>query len=735
MAKNISIYSGVSDTKSKEIIPIDIFFDRIREGYWQDPILELMNEKDAKRREQLKKRLPCVTVTGSFSERNDKSILEYSGYISLDVDKLTPDEIQRYKDKLRRDKFVAACFVSCSGNGLCIVCRIKKDNFEDSFLYLSKYFQIEHNIVVDASCSNLSRLRFVSYDPGIIVNDTATVFSKHYDGPAPKKIAYKEKKVVHVQSDFDMVLDQIDQNGVDIAPGYLEWRDIGFAIADKYGEGGREAFHIISRPGASYIQSVCDRQYTNLLKAGKDGITISSFYYYAKLAGLKIVSEKVSEITTWAANRKRAACKKDEAIKDILDPNSGVSTDKELVNDIVTQVYDNNIQVADASDMEAARIYIQNLKLIKNEVTGMLEREDGSDITNSMLADIELDMKEKMQIPYEDTKRLLISNRIPSYHPIKSFFSKNLHLKGEGNIRALADSISSPTGEGHDYVFKMLQRWLVGAVGCVYGNYSHMMLILCSEKPGTGKTYFFEHILPPSIGNKYWAKKNFSALETEGGTKDLQILLSKNWLVFDDEMGGKSKRDHGKIKELLSQSTSTERAAYDRLHEKRNRLCFFGGTCNDMEIIPENEGNRRYVPIEVKHINKNAINAVDRDELWMEAYRLYQDKFQFQILDQDIEELKEHTRRFAEVSFEQEMLTKYFKKPERWDDPRGDSMTCTDIQNAIATHTHEKLSRIKLLRAIKAMCGSAESTDRKGNNGKYYYIVKTNNDFIQFPKS
>ncbi|MCL1867668.1 MAG: PriCT-2 domain-containing protein [Paludibacter sp.] len=89
------------------------------------------------------------------------------------------------------------------------------------------------------------------------------------------------------QNQFETLLQTIERRGVDIAPTYETWRNLGFALAAEFGERGREFFHRLSRFYDGYSSSAADKQYTRCLR-GKQGITISTFYYLAKNAGVSI---------------------------------------------------------------------------------------------------------------------------------------------------------------------------------------------------------------------------------------------------------------------------------------------------------------------------------------------------------------------------------------------------------------------------------------------------------------
>jgi hypothetical protein len=42
------------------------------------------------------------------------------------------------------------------------------------------------------------------------------------------------------------IIQQIEEKQIDITTAYSDWRNIGFALADEFGEDGRDLFHRIS---------------------------------------------------------------------------------------------------------------------------------------------------------------------------------------------------------------------------------------------------------------------------------------------------------------------------------------------------------------------------------------------------------------------------------------------------------------------------------------------------------
>ena len=87
------------------------------------------------------------------------------------------------------------------------------------------------------------------------------------------------------------VVERIEAQGADIAPSYEEWRNVGFALADAFGEGGRDLYQRVSRFYEGYAAAETDKQFTACLQAHGHGVTIATFFALAKNAGVNISAE------------------------------------------------------------------------------------------------------------------------------------------------------------------------------------------------------------------------------------------------------------------------------------------------------------------------------------------------------------------------------------------------------------------------------------------------------------
>jgi hypothetical protein len=96
-------------------------------------------------------------------------------------------------------------------------------------------------------------------------------------------------------SDVDRVISRIEAAFEDITTTYADWRDLGFAFVNEFGETGRKFYHRVSRFYPGYTKAETDRQYDNCLKSHGHGITIKTFFYLAQQAGIKVGNVQCSE--------------------------------------------------------------------------------------------------------------------------------------------------------------------------------------------------------------------------------------------------------------------------------------------------------------------------------------------------------------------------------------------------------------------------------------------------------
>lgn len=99
---------------------------------------------------------------------------------------------------------------------------------------------------------------------------------------------WRSNAAVTPTQEVEMITSRIEQAGLDIAPSYGEWRDLGFALAQALGQDGRSFFHRLSRFYSGYKPQEADRQYSACLASHGHGITLNTFFHLARRSGVDI---------------------------------------------------------------------------------------------------------------------------------------------------------------------------------------------------------------------------------------------------------------------------------------------------------------------------------------------------------------------------------------------------------------------------------------------------------------
>ena len=175
---DITIFKDIKETAQPFYRKVDVILKRIQEGSSKDLVKRIRAEKDKEKRNLLKQQLPAICFSGTFNKRNDTSLQQHSGLICLDFDgyKTNKDMLQE-KERLSKNKYIFALFISPSGKGLKAVVKIPKepDNHKNYFLSLQHYLNSEY---FDKTCKNISRVCYESYDPLIHINTTSSTWDK-----------------------------------------------------------------------------------------------------------------------------------------------------------------------------------------------------------------------------------------------------------------------------------------------------------------------------------------------------------------------------------------------------------------------------------------------------------------------------------------------------------------------------------------------------------------------------
>ena len=283
----ISVYNGVTDNIGTTTSLGDFLFCKEYKG----EIMKLRTIANKDERNVIKRTLPQATISGVFSPTRAKNNLsQHSGLICVDIDAKDNPEIKDW-ERLKQDLSVlpqiAYCALSVSGKGLFVIIPLR---YPQKHLLQFRQLHMDFSkmgIVIDQACSDITRLRCLSYDEHPIINEDATL----YEGVYVEKPKYHSfhpyliYKGENTLAEVAACCRKINERGIDITTSYDDWLKVGCALA-TLGENGRTLFHICSQQNAKYNVAKTDKMFTDLLRRNYQQVNIGTFFWMCKQHGI-----------------------------------------------------------------------------------------------------------------------------------------------------------------------------------------------------------------------------------------------------------------------------------------------------------------------------------------------------------------------------------------------------------------------------------------------------------------
>lgn len=169
-----TIFSGFNQpVENKSLI---LILNDIRKGKYRSEIEMLRNailSGNHDEAEKLKKQLPAFTPSGTFEGGRKAHLLKnYSGFVHLDFDKLSEQQLSDTFDLISKCPYTSGCFRSPGGKGLKVFVEVSTTAAHHDLAYkqVQDYYEQLTGIKCDPKCKDITRLCFVSFDPDLYKN-------------------------------------------------------------------------------------------------------------------------------------------------------------------------------------------------------------------------------------------------------------------------------------------------------------------------------------------------------------------------------------------------------------------------------------------------------------------------------------------------------------------------------------------------------------------------------------
>jgi len=192
--KKVTIFKNIFETTDPLFVDVSEIFKRIKDGNSKGIVGNIRDAKIDQEYQNLKKRLPSICFSGRFSKRSSESLLEHSGLICLDVDKIEKKDLLEIKKLIIDDPYCYAVFISPGGLGLKIIVQIDNipKHHKGQFMALEDYYNeklksytstqkigsVSQPVCIDKSGKDVNRVCYESFDQDIYYNEDSHVWDE-----------------------------------------------------------------------------------------------------------------------------------------------------------------------------------------------------------------------------------------------------------------------------------------------------------------------------------------------------------------------------------------------------------------------------------------------------------------------------------------------------------------------------------------------------------------------------
>jgi hypothetical protein len=654
-----------------------------------ESVRRIFLEQGEKAANEEKKKLPSVTFSANYrGGRSNATLVKYLGYIVIDIDHLSKEELARILQTVRACSYTRIAFISPKGMGLKIIAHTQRPDgtLPDTIQEIEDFHNAAYNKVasfysqlcqteIDTSGQDVGRTCLLSYDPGIYFNRDATPFIVEQP-PLFYKTQKKKKKTPgrkKQETDNNPVSEETALNYHSSHASLMVTLNYYHNKSEKYTEGNRNNYlhhlackynrhGIPEQEAAAFIKSL----FTDLPAVETDSLIASAYAHTEEFNTNKLnstqkrmlqIEQHISECYETRYNELLHIMEYRRRVSETEQPDPFRILDDRMENSIWMEMNELG--------------YACNVKMIQN---------------------------------------LIYSDFSSSYHPIREYFKELPEWDGTDYIRILADSVRT---NHQSFWTECLERYLVGMCAAATQDdvVNHTVLLLCSEVQNIGKTTFINNLLPPEL------RTYLSTGLINPNSKDDLAKIAQSMLINLDEFEGMSGRDLNTFKDLVTRKVISIRLPYARRSQNFPHTASFAGTCNYQEILHDTTGNRRFLCFHADSIEFIKINYT---QLYAQIKHLLNTPgYQYWFTQEDNNRIEKNNEDFIFHSPEEELVLTHIRKPERFE--KVQYLTVSEIAELIRERTGYQYSIGAKIQIGKVMV-KHNFESKKGRNGRRYAV-------------
>ena len=216
----------------------------------------------------------CLCPIGGSAKA--ENVEHVNNLIAIDLDAKDNEGVtlEEMRTKINSLPYVMYSSISVGGRGMYALIPISESNkndFKGVFKALESDFK-GLGLTLDSSCVNVNRERYMSYDKAEYWNTKCEIYDKKIKIPtqvnttllrggdnANNPLTAKDKQKV------DLMIEDIKQNKIQVSKNHDDTLGLANAIANIWGENGRELLHLIRSQREGYDEYKTDKTYTYVI--------------------------------------------------------------------------------------------------------------------------------------------------------------------------------------------------------------------------------------------------------------------------------------------------------------------------------------------------------------------------------------------------------------------------------------------------------------------------------------
>lgn len=210
-----------------------------------------------------------------------KEVEHVNNLIAIDLDAKDNENItiEEMRKKINSLPYVMYSSLSVGGRGMYALIPIldeNKNDFKGVFKALEEDF-IKLGLKLDSSCVNVNRERYMSYDDNEYWNKQCEIYTRKINIPTqvnthPSKVGENAKTTLTEKDKekVDLMIEDIKANKLQLSKNHTDTLGMANAIANIWGENGRELFHLIRSQREGYDEYKTDKTFDDMLYNNED---------------------------------------------------------------------------------------------------------------------------------------------------------------------------------------------------------------------------------------------------------------------------------------------------------------------------------------------------------------------------------------------------------------------------------------------------------------------------------